>query len=138
MADNNARIVPGHGPLGNKADLTKSRDMLVVARVRVQELKAAGKIRGRNSGEQTFGRFGFCMERHARQRNLRADDLFIAFDLHPVGDLDHCLALVFSRFLAVKVSWLAQRPTLTTFWRSARPTDGAQNVCIALPERYIE
>jgi cyclase len=43
LADNNARIVPGHGPLGNKADLTKSRDMLVVARVRVQELKAAGK-----------------------------------------------------------------------------------------------
>ena len=43
VADNNARIVPGHGRLGNKADLTKSRDMLVVARVRVQELKVAGK-----------------------------------------------------------------------------------------------
>lgn len=43
LADNNTKIVPGHGPLGNKADLTKSRDMLVVARDRVQKLKAAGK-----------------------------------------------------------------------------------------------
>jgi cyclase len=43
LADNNTKIVPGHGPLGNKADLTKFRDMLVVARDRVQKLKAAGK-----------------------------------------------------------------------------------------------
>ena len=43
LADNNTKIVPGHGPLGNKADLTKSRDMLVVARDRVQKLKTAGK-----------------------------------------------------------------------------------------------
>jgi cyclase len=43
LADNNTKIVPGHGPLGNKADLTKSRDMLVVARDRVQKLKDAGK-----------------------------------------------------------------------------------------------
>src|SRR5580692_6998661 len=43
LADNNTKIVPGHGPLGNKADLTKSRDMLVVARDRVQRLKSAGK-----------------------------------------------------------------------------------------------
>lgn len=43
LADNNTKIVPGHGPLGNKADLTKSRDMLVVARDRVQKLKAVGK-----------------------------------------------------------------------------------------------
>src|SRR6476646_6249172 len=28
LADNNTKIVPGHGPLGNKADLTKFRDML--------------------------------------------------------------------------------------------------------------
>jgi cyclase len=44
LADNNTKIVPGHGPLGNKADLTKSRDMLVVARDRVQKLKTAGKL----------------------------------------------------------------------------------------------
>jgi cyclase len=43
LADNNTKIVPGHGPLGNKADLTKYRDMLVVARDRVQKLKSAGK-----------------------------------------------------------------------------------------------
>jgi len=43
LADNNTKIVPGHGPLGNKADLTKYREMLVVARDRVQKLKTAGK-----------------------------------------------------------------------------------------------
>ncbi len=43
LADNTTKIVPGHGPLGNKADLTRYRDMLVVARDRVQKLKAAGK-----------------------------------------------------------------------------------------------
>jgi cyclase len=43
LADNNSKIVPGHGPLGNKADLTKYRDMLVVVRDRVQKLKSAGK-----------------------------------------------------------------------------------------------
>lgn len=43
LADNHTKIVPGHGPLGNRADLTRSRDMLVVARDRVQRLKAAGK-----------------------------------------------------------------------------------------------
>jgi cyclase len=46
LADNNTQIVPGHGPLGNKADLTKYRDMLVVARDRVQKLKTAGKLAG--------------------------------------------------------------------------------------------
>lgn len=43
LVDNNTKIVPGHGPLGNKADLTTFRDMLVVARDRVQKLKTAGK-----------------------------------------------------------------------------------------------
>ena len=43
LADNNTRIVPGHGPLGNKAELTKARDMLVVACDRVQKLKTSGK-----------------------------------------------------------------------------------------------
>jgi cyclase len=43
MVDNRTKIVPGHGPLGNKADLRKFRDMLVTARVRVQKLKASGK-----------------------------------------------------------------------------------------------
>ena len=43
LADNNTKIVPGHGALGNKVDLTKSRDMLITARDRVQKLKSAGK-----------------------------------------------------------------------------------------------
>jgi cyclase len=36
-------IVPGHGPVGTKAMMREYREMLVVARDRVQKLKAAGK-----------------------------------------------------------------------------------------------
>jgi glyoxylase-like metal-dependent hydrolase (beta-lactamase superfamily II) len=43
LADNRTKIVAGHGPLGNKADLAKSRDMLITSRDRVQKLKSAGK-----------------------------------------------------------------------------------------------
>jgi cyclase len=43
LADNHTKIVAGHGPLGNKVDLTKSRDMLVTSRDRVQKFKSAGK-----------------------------------------------------------------------------------------------
>ena len=43
LADNDTTIVAGHGPLGNKADLTKYRDMLVTTRDRVEKLKSAGK-----------------------------------------------------------------------------------------------
>jgi cyclase len=43
VADNSTRIVPGHGPLGNKADLAKFRDMMVTARDRIQKLHSAGK-----------------------------------------------------------------------------------------------
>jgi len=43
MVDNDTTIVPGHGPLGNKADLRKFHDMLVTARARVQKLKTSGK-----------------------------------------------------------------------------------------------
>jgi cyclase len=43
LVGKDTRIVAGHGPLGNKADLTKSRDMLVTSRDRVQKLKSAGK-----------------------------------------------------------------------------------------------
>src|ERR1700751_3256999 len=54
LADNNTKIVPGHGPLGNKADLTKFRDMLVVARDRVQKLKTAGKSAGEIAASKPF------------------------------------------------------------------------------------
>ena len=43
LADNKSKIVPGHGPLGNKAELSKSRDMLVDVRERVQKMRSAGK-----------------------------------------------------------------------------------------------
>jgi cyclase len=42
-ADNNTKIVPGHGPLGNKADVMKYRDMLTTVRDRLQKLKSSGK-----------------------------------------------------------------------------------------------
>jgi len=54
LADNNTKIVPGHGPLGNKADLAKFRDMLVVARDRVQKLKTAGKSAGEIAASKPF------------------------------------------------------------------------------------
>jgi cyclase len=43
VADANTKIVPGHGPLGSKADLTKFRDMLTAARAKLQKVKASGK-----------------------------------------------------------------------------------------------
>jgi len=43
VADNNTKIVPGHGPLGNKADLKKFHDMLSTVRERLQKLKSSGK-----------------------------------------------------------------------------------------------
>jgi glyoxylase-like metal-dependent hydrolase (beta-lactamase superfamily II) len=43
MVDNDTKIVPGHGPLGNKSDLRMFRDMLVTVRARVQKLKSSGK-----------------------------------------------------------------------------------------------
>lgn len=52
LAGNNTKIVPGHGPLGNKTDLTKFRDMLVVARDRVQKLKTAGKSAGETAASK--------------------------------------------------------------------------------------
>jgi glyoxylase-like metal-dependent hydrolase (beta-lactamase superfamily II) len=43
IANNDTKIVPGHGPLGNKADLTSTRDMLLTAVGRVEKLKDEGK-----------------------------------------------------------------------------------------------
>ena len=43
IADGSTRIVPGHGPLGDRTTLTKYRDMLVTVRDRVQKLKASGR-----------------------------------------------------------------------------------------------
>jgi cyclase len=54
LADNSTKIVAGHGPLGNKADLTKSRDMLITSRDRVQKLKSAGKLAEEAFAEKPF------------------------------------------------------------------------------------
>jgi cyclase len=54
LAGNDTKIVPGHGPLGNKADLTKFRDMLVTSRDRVQRLKSAGKSAQEAVAEKPF------------------------------------------------------------------------------------
>ena len=42
VADISTKIIPGHGPLGSKADLQKYRDMLASVRDRVAALKARG------------------------------------------------------------------------------------------------
>jgi glyoxylase-like metal-dependent hydrolase (beta-lactamase superfamily II) len=43
LADGSTKIVPGHGPLADKAALTSFRDMLVTVRDRVQKLKTSGR-----------------------------------------------------------------------------------------------
>ena len=54
LADNDTRIVAGHGPLGNKVDLTRFRDMLVTSRDRVEKLKSAGKSAQEAVAEKPF------------------------------------------------------------------------------------
>ncbi|HLH98064.1 MAG TPA: MBL fold metallo-hydrolase [Xanthobacteraceae bacterium] len=43
FAKETTTIVPGHGPVGTKANMREYREMLVVARDRIAKLKAAGK-----------------------------------------------------------------------------------------------
>jgi glyoxylase-like metal-dependent hydrolase (beta-lactamase superfamily II) len=54
LAGNDTKIVPGHGPLANNADLRKFRDMLVTARDRVRKLKSAGKPAQEAVAEKPF------------------------------------------------------------------------------------
>jgi cyclase len=54
LAGNHTKIVAGHGPLGNKADLTKFRDLLITSRDRVQKLKSAGKSAQEAVAEKPF------------------------------------------------------------------------------------
>jgi len=54
LADNSTQIVAGHGPLGDKADLRKSRDMLITSRDRVQKLRSAGKLAEEAVAEKPF------------------------------------------------------------------------------------
>jgi cyclase len=116
LADNNTKVVPGHGPLGNKVDLTKYRDMLVVARDRVQKLKSAGKSADEIAASKPLADldpvWGHGM---LQQRLLRADDLFSTLIHIQRVVWTTALESVLRRFLAAKVIWLAQRPTLMTF-----------------------
>jgi glyoxylase-like metal-dependent hydrolase (beta-lactamase superfamily II) len=43
MAKNQTIVIPGHGPVGNRAQLIEFRDMLVAVRAKVAALKAEGK-----------------------------------------------------------------------------------------------
>src|SRR5206468_1209775 len=43
FAKDDTKIVPGHGPVGNKTMMREYRQMLVEARDRIAKLKAAGK-----------------------------------------------------------------------------------------------
>ncbi len=43
LIDAQTRVIPGHGPLGDKASLGKYRDMLVTVRDRIQKLKSSGQ-----------------------------------------------------------------------------------------------
>jgi cyclase len=61
LADNDAKIIAGHGPivvghgpLANKADLAKFRDMLVTSRDRIEKLKSAGKPAHEAVAEKPF------------------------------------------------------------------------------------
>src|SRR3984957_3278346 len=54
LADNHTRLVAGHGPLGNKTDLTKFRDMLIISRDRIQKLKSSGKSAQEAAAEKPF------------------------------------------------------------------------------------
>src|SRR5207245_7255509 len=54
LADGDTKIVPGHGPLGTKADLPKIRDMLSTAADPVPKLKASGQLAEESSGGTTL------------------------------------------------------------------------------------
>ena len=54
VANNYTKIVAGHGPIGNKADLAKYRDMLITSRDRIQKLKSAGKSAQEAVAEEPF------------------------------------------------------------------------------------
>ena len=43
LADNDTKIIAGHGPLGDKKQLTRYRQMLMTAYERLRKLKAEGK-----------------------------------------------------------------------------------------------
>jgi glyoxylase-like metal-dependent hydrolase (beta-lactamase superfamily II) len=81
LAGNDTKIVPGHGPLGNKADLTKFRDMLITSRDRVQKLKSAGKSAQEAVGKAVRRSGPRLGQRHHQQRPVRPSRLSDALSL---------------------------------------------------------
>ena len=57
IADNNTKIIPGHGPLATKTDLQAYRDMLVSVEAKISLLLKAGKTIDEIVGEQPTADF---------------------------------------------------------------------------------
>ena len=55
IADARTRIVPGHGPLSDRAGLMKHRDVLITVRDRVQEAEAGRAQRRRGAEGSAYG-----------------------------------------------------------------------------------
>jgi cyclase len=72
LADKDTKLVLGHGPLGDKADVAKFRDMLVTARDRVQKLQSAGK-----SAQEALASKPFADLESAWGRGLLNGDAFV-------------------------------------------------------------
>ena len=57
MIDDQTKVIPGHGPLSNKAELKAFRDMVAAVRDRVQQLVAQGKTREQVLAEKPTAAF---------------------------------------------------------------------------------
>jgi hypothetical protein len=75
LADNRTKIVTGHGPLGNKADLTKSRDMLITSRDRIQKLKSTGKSAMEAVAEKPFADLDSAWGQGVTQIRMRGSNV---------------------------------------------------------------
>jgi cyclase len=62
LADDNTKIIPGHGPLASKADLLAMRNMVAAVTLRIKALRAAGRndadIRAAKPAAEFDARFG--------------------------------------------------------------------------------
>ena len=62
LADENTKIIPGHGPLASKADLLAMRTMMAAVNLRIKALRAAGRndadIRAAKPAAEFDTRFG--------------------------------------------------------------------------------
>jgi hypothetical protein len=58
LANDGTKIVPGHGPLTNRAGVAAYRDMLVTARERVARLMADGKSLDEAVAAKPFAEIG--------------------------------------------------------------------------------